>query len=87
MLHVAFLRNVNQGRPGHPSTSDIAEAFASAGCDGARTFQSNGTVVFASADPRGVMDVVLADPVLVHEAAHRRCAAVDSGHGWVPHRR
>jgi hypothetical protein len=23
MLHIAFLRNVNQGQSGHPSTSDI----------------------------------------------------------------
>ncbi|WP_345544077.1 hypothetical protein [Microbacterium jejuense] len=54
---MAFLRNVNQGQRGHPSTAMILDAFAVAGCDGAVTFQSNGTVVFSAAEP----DAVVAD--------------------------
>lgn len=57
--YVAFLRNVNQGQHGHPSTAMIVEAFVSAGCDDAVPFQSNGTVVFEASDADGVVaDVV-----------------------------
>jgi uncharacterized protein (DUF1697 family) len=52
--HVAFLRNVNQGQRGHPSTADIVAAFADAGASAAVTFQSNGTIVFAADDPADV---------------------------------
>ncbi|TQK18828.1 uncharacterized protein DUF1697 [Microbacterium sp. SLBN-154] len=59
MLSVAFLRNVNQGQRGHPSTAMIVEAFVSAGIDDAMPFQSNGTVVFEAADADGIVaDVV-----------------------------
>jgi uncharacterized protein (DUF1697 family) len=51
VTHVAFLRNVNQGQRGHPSTSDLLAAFADAGCPDAVAFQSNGTVVFSDAAP------------------------------------
>lgn len=54
--HVAFLRNVNQGQRGQPSTADIVRAFEAAGADDIRLFQSNGTVVFASADRDGVAE-------------------------------
>lgn len=60
MLQVALLRNVNQGQAGHPSTSDIRDAFAVAGCPDAVTFQSNGTVVFESDDPDAVVETVIA---------------------------
>ena len=60
MLHVAFLRNVNQGQRGHLTTTDLRDAFAAAGSDDAATFQSNGTVVFTSDDPDAVMEHVLA---------------------------
>jgi len=53
---VALLRNVNQGQRGHPTTAMILAAFASAGCDDVSTFQSNGTVVFRSDDPRDAVD-------------------------------
>jgi hypothetical protein len=51
MRCVAFLRNVNQGQRGHPSTADIVAGFADAGCPDALPFQSNGTVVFDSDEP------------------------------------
>lgn len=60
MQHVAFLRNVNQGQRGHPSTLDVRGSFIDAGCPEALTFQSNGTIVFTSETP----DAVLADVVL-----------------------
>lgn len=70
MLHVAFLRNVNQGQRGHPSTGDLLAAFADARCPGAVTFQSNGTIVFDSADPETVVsDAVLA---LAAHSGHER---------------
>lgn len=55
MRCVAFLRNVNQGQRGHPTTADIQDAFADAGVGDAALFQSNGTVVFAAADPDAVV--------------------------------
>ena len=56
MQHVAFLRNVNQGQRGQPSTADISAAFTAAGAPDAQTFQSNGTVVFVAADPGRVAE-------------------------------
>lgn len=64
MQYVAFLRNVNQGQRGHPSTAMIRDAFDAAGCDDAATFQSNGTVVFAAAEP----DAVVADALAMLES-------------------
>lgn len=58
MQHVAFLRNVNQGQRGHPSTRDLLAAFADAGCIEAVAFQSNGTVVFTDAAPDRLADDV-----------------------------
>ena len=58
MEHVAFLRNVNQGQRGQPSTADIVAAFGAAGASDIRTFQSNGTVVCASSTPDDVGDRV-----------------------------
>ncbi|MCR2783940.1 MULTISPECIES: DUF1697 domain-containing protein [unclassified Microbacterium] len=52
---VGFLRNVNQGQRGHPSTADILAAFADAGAPDAVTFQSNGTVLFTADDPQAVI--------------------------------
>ena len=56
MRHIAFLRNVNQGQRGHPSTGDILDAFADAGAHDAVAFQANGTVVFTADDPQTVVD-------------------------------
>lgn len=47
-MHVAFLRNVNQGQRGHLATADLISAFSEVGAHEVRTFQSNGTVVFTS---------------------------------------
>jgi hypothetical protein len=57
---VAFLRNVNQGQRGHPSTADILAGFADAGCRDVVPFQSNGTVVFDADDPDEVIETVVA---------------------------
>lgn len=53
MVHVhlvAFLRNVNQGQRGHPSTADLVDAFRAVGAGEVVAFQSNGTVVFTARD-------------------------------------
>lgn len=55
MPHVAFLRNVNQGQRGHPSTADLKAAFADAGCPDAVVFQSNGTIVFDAPDAGSIV--------------------------------
>lgn len=47
MLHVAFVRNLNQGQRGHVSTTDLVAAFRDAGCHDVSPFQSNGTIVFS----------------------------------------
>jgi uncharacterized protein (DUF1697 family) len=54
MLHVAFLRNVNQGQRGHLAAADLISAFSEVGAHEVSTFQSNGTVVFASENPDAV---------------------------------
>ncbi len=70
MRQVAFLRNVNQGERGQPSTADLLAAFADAGCADAVAFQSNGTIVFHSPDPEAVIsDAVLA---LAARSGHER---------------
>jgi uncharacterized protein (DUF1697 family) len=62
--HVAFIRNVNQGQGGHPSTADLVGAFVDAGCPDAVAFQSNGTIVFETDDP----DAAIADALAALEA-------------------
>ncbi len=52
---VAFLRNVNQGQRGHPSTDDVVASFLLTGAHDVRTFRSNGTVLFSSTDADGVV--------------------------------
>ena len=59
MRFVAFVRNVNQGQRGHPSTADLVAAFANAGCPNVTPFQSNGTLVFDADDPDAVLDAAL----------------------------
>ena len=58
MRAVAFLRNVNQGQRGSPSTSDIVAAFVRAGAAAAEAFQSNGTIVVTSDDPDVLAELV-----------------------------
>jgi uncharacterized protein (DUF1697 family) len=76
MRCVAFMRNVNQGQRGHPSTSDIVAGFADAGCPDIQTFQSNGTILFDSDEPA----------LVVEQAAD--ATAARSGHEreilWIP---
>ena len=55
MRCVAFMRNVNQGQRGHPSTADIVAGFGDAGCPDVQTFQSNGTILFDSDEPAEVV--------------------------------
>jgi uncharacterized protein (DUF1697 family) len=45
--YVAFLRNVNLGRPNSPSRERLERAFLDAGAASAASFQVNGTLVFA----------------------------------------
>lgn len=49
MITVALFRNVNLGHPGSPTGDELVEAFG--GPAVARSFQSNGTVVFEATDP------------------------------------
>lgn len=61
MRVVAFVRNVNQGQRGHPSTDQLLAAFAAAGLDAAVAYRSNGTVVFEQPDVRDpAEDIALA---------------------------
>ena len=76
MRCVAFLRNVNQGQRGHPSTADILAGFADAGCPDAVPFQSNGTVVFEADDPDEVIETVV--------AAIAARAGLDRNGFWLP---
>jgi uncharacterized protein (DUF1697 family) len=76
MRGVGFMRNVNQGQRGHPSTADIGAGFADAGCPDVRTFQSNGTILFDSEEPTEAV------------ATAAEAIAVRSGHErdilWIP---
>lgn len=72
MLHVAFIRNVNQGQRGHPAADDILAAFRDGGAHEAACFQSNGTVVFRASDADATveraMDALAARTGLPREA-------------------
>ena len=70
MRFVAFLRNVNQGQHGQPTTDDIRGAFEDAGCRDIRTFQSNGTVLFDSDDPADTVQI--AETALAGRSGHAR---------------
>src|SRR5215207_463398 len=91
MRCVAFMRNVNQGQRGHPATADILAGFADAGCPDIQTFQSNGTIVFDSAEPAAVV-AQAADAIAVRSGYERdilwiplcEVAAVVDEHGTTP---
>jgi hypothetical protein len=70
MRCVAFLRNVNQGQRGHPSTADILAGFADAGCPDAVPFQSNGTVLFDAEHPADALETVVAS-IAAHSGLER----------------
>jgi len=48
-LYAAFLRNVNLGRPGSPTRTQLEAAFVAAGAASAESFLVNGTLVFTPA--------------------------------------
>jgi hypothetical protein len=50
MVYVALFRNLNLGHSGSPSRQQLIDAFAAA--DFARSFQTNGTVLFGSGAPQ-----------------------------------
>jgi uncharacterized protein (DUF1697 family) len=70
MRCVAFMRNVNQGQRGHPSTADILAGFADAGCPDVQTFASNGTIVFDSDDAAAAVDA--AAEAIAARSGHER---------------
>jgi uncharacterized protein (DUF1697 family) len=47
MLHAAFFRNVNLGRPNCPTRAQLEAAFLDSGAASASSFLVNGTLVFA----------------------------------------
>lgn len=49
MIHVALFRNLNLGHRGSPTGNELLAAFGDA--SRARTFQTNGTVLFKAAHP------------------------------------
>lgn len=53
MRHVALLRNLNLGHPGSPTGQELVAAFG--GPSRARTFQTNGTVIFHSDHPEATL--------------------------------
>lgn len=59
-LHVAFFRNLNLGQPRSksPGSAALVAAFTSAGADGVRNFQTNGTVLFRAGDTAHVIEEV-----------------------------
>lgn len=71
-VHVAFVRNVNLGQRGHPSTDELLSAFAAAGATDALSFQSNGTIVFTAraAEADGLAQDAVA--ALARVARHER---------------
>jgi uncharacterized protein (DUF1697 family) len=53
MVYVALFRNLNLGHRGSPDRAQLVDAFAAA--DSVRSFQTNGTVLFAADDPEQVV--------------------------------
>lgn len=56
--YVAFFRNVNLGRPKSPTKTQLESAFKDAGAESARSFQTNGTVVFSADKDRTALNLV-----------------------------
>lgn len=68
--YVAFYRDLNLGQRGSPNRGQLEGALVGAGATTARSFQSNGTVVF-TVEPGLERDVVGgAAPVLSHRAGY-----------------
>lgn len=51
MESVAFFRNMNLGHAGSPNSETLLQAFTDAGGHSARSFQTNGTVIFTAEEP------------------------------------
>jgi uncharacterized protein (DUF1697 family) len=49
MIAIALFRNLNLGHAGSPTGSELIEAFG--GTENARSFQTNGTIIFKAQDP------------------------------------
>lgn len=73
MIWVALFRNLNLGHPGSPSRIELVEAFG--GPAFARTFQTNGTVVFESSTPEEVTAAAL---MALRSAGYAQSVAVRS---------
>ena len=60
-MQVAFFRNMNlgQARSRSPRSSDLLDAFASAGATAAVNFQTNGTVIFTGDEPEPLAEAVV----------------------------
>lgn len=56
---VAFLRNLNQGQRGNPTTAQLVVAFGAAGASQVRPVRGNGTVVLSAADPQACTDAAV----------------------------
>jgi uncharacterized protein (DUF1697 family) len=84
MRYAALLRNVNLGRPGSPTRTQLEAAFLESGAASAASFQVNGTLVFTlapGARPRAVASRAcealarachLREPVFVRSVAELR---------------
>lgn len=84
MTSVALFRNLNLGHSGSPSGADLVDAFG--GPAVARSFQTNGTVVFEAADPEQATDEALVKlraagythPVIVRSLHAIQCAVAET---------
>jgi len=56
--YVAFFRNVNLGHPKSPTKSQLEAAFTNAGAEFARSFQTNGTLVFSADNEQTALKVI-----------------------------
>ncbi len=93
MTWVAFLRNVNLGRPNSPAKAQLEDAFLAAGATRASSFLVNGTLVFAlepGARPRAVASRAcerlrascgLREPVFVRRVAELAALVADDPFG------
>ncbi|MEU9069485.1 DUF1697 domain-containing protein [Streptomyces sp. NPDC048109] len=53
--HVVFYRSMNLGHAGSPDRATLEGALSAAGARGVKSFQTNGTVLFDTDDPLGVV--------------------------------
>lgn len=70
-----FFRNVNLGRPGSPSRAQLERAFLDAGAAHARSFLTNGTLVFAAGPGLEPCDIL----AVAAEQLRGACGLVEPG--------